>query len=77
MYVISFQHIYFIRLGYSQGRRTAVKTTSATSEVSRLFDRRSEKRVLQTMFRGFEAKKFIRTMARWHWLERRPWLFGR
>ena len=25
-------------------------------------------------FRGYEAKKSTRAMARWHWLERRPWL---
>ena len=27
------------------------------------------------MFQGLEAKKSTRAMARWHWLERRPWTF--
>ena len=62
--------IQWIHQGYIQGRQTEWKLTSATS---RLFDYEIKKKRDFRDFWYFETKKVTSAMARWHWLEWRPW----
>ena len=57
---------------HTQGRRLVVKTTSATTEASSLFDRQSEKMRLVDNVSRLRGKKSTSAMARWHLLEWRP-----
>ena len=50
--IISILQFRILQMYHTQGRRSAVKTTSATSEALRLFDRQSENKAFRQCFQA-------------------------